>query len=166
MRATNETSRVNPPRRSLLLLLLALALAIAAEAHGKPANTDPQVADAVAPERTDEEILVERATAYWAHRVARSRKVIEYYAPPEKGGPTRAKDISEGGNVGYRSWKIEDAKVDGDRGVVYIHVSVTFPMPTPLNMGKDFTTRTLKEEWLKVDGTWYKKPIPMGFSKR
>ena len=58
MRATNERSRVNPPRMGSLLFLLALALAIVAEAHGEPANTDLQVADAVAPDpRTDKRAL-------------------------------------------------------------------------------------------------------------
>jgi hypothetical protein len=136
--------------RSLVSGLLALAAAGVAFAATAAVN--------------DESALRERAQEYWEARATGSQKVLEFYAPAEKGGPTRAKDVSEFGNIRFKSWDIEGVEVGPERGWVNVKVSVSFPFPAAVRLDERFMTRTLREEWLKVEGTWYKKPIPMGFS--
>ena len=107
---------------------------------------------------------MERALEYWEARVTRSHHVMDFYAPADKGGPTRPKDVSEFGNIGYKSWSLEGVEVDGDLGIVKVKMTIAFALPTPVDLG-DKLTRTIHERWLKVDGTWYKRPIPIGFSR-
>ena len=139
---------------------LALTLLLGVGAAGA-AEGDPGAAQTGA---TEAQQLLERARAYWDARGARSKQVMEFYAPPEKGGPTRSRDVSEFGNIAYRSWEVESAEVDGDEGLVQVHIVADFPLPTPVKLSRDIMDRTVPEEWIKVDGTWYKKPIPRGFS--
>ena len=119
---------------------------------------------APAMERSDEEVLRERAAEYWKARQSRSKQVMDFYAPADKGGPTRPKDVSEFGNVGYSSYAIEDVTVDGDIGIVQIAVTAVFPLPVPKVVAKDILNRKIGEEWLKVAGIWYKKPVLAGFA--
>jgi hypothetical protein len=137
------------------------------EPGGRPASTassEAQSASAVRSQKpgNDEQILLERARQYWEARVAHSRDVWSFYAPPEKGGPSRPKDVSEFGNVSYTRWEIEGATIDGERALVQVRVSASFPVAVQLE--ESFWTRTLREEWIKRDGTWYKKPVPLGFA--
>jgi hypothetical protein len=145
-----------------------LFLVVALFAFSWPLAADDSTAAAAkaAPtmERGDEEVLRERAAAYWQARQSRSRQVMDFYAPADKGGPTRPKDVSEFGNVGYSSYAIEDVTVDGGTGIVQIAVTAVFPLPLPKKVAKDIMSRKIGEEWLKVDGVWYKKPIPAGFA--
>ncbi len=113
----------------------------------------------------DEQALLERAGKYWEARVASSPELLDFYAPPEKGGPKTARERSEFGNIRYRGAEVEGAEIDGDQAVVRIRIGVGFAMVTPLELDESFWTREIREEWLKVDGTWYKKPIPLGFSR-
>ena len=113
---------------------------------------------------SDEEVLLERAREYWDARGKRLYKVMEFYAPPEKGGPKQPKDVSEFGNVAYTEWKVERVQIEGGRGIVDILITAAFALPAPIKLDDKIWTRTIREEWLKVEGTWYKKPVPLGFS--
>ena len=113
----------------------------------------------------DEQALLERAGKYWEARVARSPELLDFYAPPEKGGPKYARDRSEFGNVKYRGAEITGAEIDGDQAMVRIRITASVPLAAAAQLDKAFWTREIREEWLKVDGTWYKKPVPLGFSR-
>ena len=113
---------------------------------------------------SDEEVLLARASEYWDARGKRLGTVMDFYAPPEKGGPKQPKDVSEFGNITYTDWKVERAQVEGDRGIVDVRITAAYPLPIPIKLDDKLWTRTIREEWLKVEGSWYKKPIPLGFS--
>lgn len=145
-------------------VLLAAGLFVFASPGAADESSDSAANAAPAMERSDEEVLRERAAEYWQARQSRSKQVMDFYAPADKGGPTRPKDVSEFGNVGYSSYAIEDVTVDGDTGIVQVAVTAVFPLPVPKAVAKDILNRKIGEEWLRVDGIWYKKPIPAGFA--
>ena len=147
-----ERVRNEAPLGGLLGLCLSLALGVASSA-------------CAAETAGDEQALLERAGKYWEARVAGSPKVLDFYAPPEKGGPKTARDRSEFGNITYRGAEIEGAEIDGDRAWVRIRITAGFPLATAVQLDEGFWTREIREEWLKVEGTWYKKPVPLGFSR-
>ena len=151
-------------RGALVGVALALSLILAVGAQG--AGTDPATEAAAAAPQSDEEILRQRAQSYWEARTTHSPGVMSFYAPAELGGPTRPKDVSEFGNVAFRKWEIEAVEVEGDRGMVRIRIEASFPLPAPARITKQIMNRLLGEEWIKVEGTWYKKPIPRGFATR
>ena len=152
---------------SLLAATLGLGLLLSApavradEASGGAAES---AATAARASGSDEAVLLERARDYWDARGGRLGKVMEFYAPPDKGGPKQPKDVSEFGNVSYTEWKVEGVQVEGDRGIVEVHVTAGFRLPTPVKLRDDIWKRTIHEKWLKVEGAWYKEPIPLGFS--
>jgi hypothetical protein len=113
----------------------------------------------------DEQALLERAGKYWEARVASSPELLDFYAPPEKGGPKFASDRSEFGNVKYQGAEVTGAVIDGDQAMVRIRITASIPLAAAAQLDKGFWTREIREEWLKVDGTWYKKPVPLGFSR-
>ena len=161
-------STTERPRLAVLLAAtLGLGLALAApsvRADETSGGVGESEATATRDGASDEEILLERAREYWDARGRRLGTVMEFYAPPDKGGPKQPKDVSEFGNVSYTEWKVEGAQVEGDRGTVEIQVTAAFALPTPVALGDKIWKRTLREEWIKVEGAWYKKPIPLGFS--
>lgn len=116
----------------------------------------------------ERQVLSERAQSYWQARASRSAKVMEFYAPVDKGGPKDPVDVSEFGNVRYKSWEIDSVSVEGDRGLVEIRIQADYnalSRALPRKLVESALNRTVREEWLKVDGVWYKKPIPRGFGK-
>ena len=151
------------PLVALLGLCLSLAPAALSIASASDADGLEKAAASEAPVRSDDEVLMERALEYWEARVNRSAHVMDFYASPEEGGPTRPKDVSEFGNIGYKSWSLEGVEVDGDEAIVKVKMTIAYTLPTPVDLG-DKMTRTIRERWLKVGGTWYKEPIPLGFS--
>ena len=162
MLCTRRSMRDSLTRCSALFASLLIVVGAPALADSETAASEPAAVPEMA--RSDEEVLRQRATEYWQARMSRSAKVMEFYAPADKGGPTRAKDVSEFGNVGYSSHSVQDVTVEGDRGIVQIQVTAVFPLPVPRKVAKDILNRTIGEEWLKVDGVWYKRPIPAGFA--
>ncbi len=118
----------------------------------------------VAEAAEDDQALLERAGKYWEARVAGTREVLDFYAPPEQGGPKTARDRSEFGNVRYRAAKIQGVEIDGNRAVVKIRITAGLPLAALVPLEKGLWDREIREQWIKFDGTWYKKPIPMGFS--
>ena len=137
------------------LPLVALLLAGAAPAAETEA-TPPK-----AP--SDVEALRERATQYWDARIARSTQSLDFYAKTASGEPPR--DVPEFGGVQYGAYQIEKVEVDGDQGMVL----VTVP-PADLNLpvsGLPQIKRRpqIREAWVKVEGTWYKKPVDRSLSR-
>ncbi len=72
---------------------------------------------------------------------------------------------SEFGNIAYQGAEMVGAEIDGDRALVRIRVTVGIPLATAVQLDEGFWTREIREEWLEVEGTWYKKPVPLGFSR-
>ncbi len=111
--------------------------------------------------------LKDRATAYWTARASRSGDVMRFYAPVEKGGPKRSRDVSEFGNVGFKAFEIKKARENGEFGLVTIEVQTDLRgLPLPQKFRTQLATQTIDEEWLRIDDVWYKKPIPRGFSSK
>jgi hypothetical protein len=116
---------------------------------------------------SDEQALRKRVTTYWDARVERSESVYDFYPSPELGGPKNQGLIGESGNIFFESWRIEAIAVEGDSATVRLNVNVRV---TPLQQGgakagsheKLFTVET----WNRICGTWYKKPVPRGLTKK
>ena len=166
-KSTTDRPCLAARRASLLAATLGLGLLLsapAARADGASGGAGESAATAPRDGASDEETLLGRAREYWDARGGRLGAVMEFYAPPDKGGPKQPKDVSEFGNVSYSEWNIEGVQVEGDRGVVEVHVTAGFRLPTPVKLRDDIWKRTIHEKWLKVEGAWYKQPIPLGFS--
>jgi hypothetical protein len=160
------TSTWNRLRR---LVLVTLVIGLALGSAPGSSRGEPSDASAVAPAATDSSTRTEgdlraRARAYWDARIARSQKVYEFYAPPEKGGASRDR-ISEGGNMIFTTATIEAVEIDGDLGVVRVwaEYSVVLPRAVPL---PDVQGMGIREGWSRVDGTWYRDVVPPGLSHR
>ncbi len=125
----------------------------------------PSLAAAEAEGPGDSGALEDRAREYWEARVARTPAVYDYYAPPEKGGPTQPKQMSEFGNIHFRTAEIEKVEIEGDRGVVHVRVAMELALGRPSQIPEERLRQVLREEWNRVDGVWYKKPIPRGLSR-
>ena len=144
-------------RSIVLITLLAVAPAAVAGAEAIPAANDPSA--------PTESILRDRVTLYWKARMAKAPEVMDFYAPPELGGPTRSRDVSEFGNVGYNGFEIKGIEMGADSAEVTLEIEPNLSsLPLPEEMLKRLKTRSLTETWILVENTWYKKPIPRGFA--
>lgn len=142
-------------------LLLALGLAVPAaqaDEHGDKSAETPQFGT---PEQK-EEVRV-RVQDYWNARIARERRVMDFYAPAELGGPTGPGDVSEFGNLTYREVEIKDIKVGSNWASVTLKVRLSL-MVGNVRLPDAAEYATITEQWNLVDGTWYKKPIPPGLT--
>jgi len=158
-------------RASVAVLAASLLVAVGAGADDAkaPAKVDEAGAASEASatkdrNASDREKLMKRATAYWNARVARSPKVYDFYAPPEKGGPKGLKEISEGGNIQWLEAEVQDAKIGSNWGIVYTRVKAEIPVAGAFDLPEDMKERVVQAQWNKVDGEWYKKPVPRGLS--
>jgi hypothetical protein len=118
-------------------------------------------------ETEDEQALLERARAYWDLRVAGSIKVYDFYPPDVR---ARGQLPSEFGGVAYTDYEIERVLTKGERGVVIVRAQqvLTHPAASTRVRGKEFENflkAHLGDEWVEVDGTWYKKPVYGGLSR-
>ena len=114
------------------------------------------------------ETLRERATAYWQARAAHSDAVYDYYAPVDKGGPHR-NQIREGRKAKYASVEVDKVEITDETGIVHVKVeiaSLSFASPAlamALEQNPEARRRTVRDEWVQVDGTWYRSPpLPFG----
>ena len=114
---------------------------------------------------SDEKILRQRVAAYWDARVARTTKVFDFYAPPDKGGPQKARDVSEGGNILFRTYEIEDVEIEGDSALIHLRVSAHVYLNRPSGAAQLQRDAQIQEAWVRVDEAWYKRPIPRGLSR-
>jgi len=156
-------------RVSVAVLAASLLVAVSAGADDAkaPAKVDEAGAAAGAGAKvasSDRDKLMKRAKEYWDARVARSPKVYDFYAPPEKGGPKSLKDISEGGNIQWIEAEVQDAKIGSNWGVVYTRVKAEIPVAGAFDLPDDLKERVVQAQWNKVEGEWYKKPVPRGLS--
>lgn len=127
---------------------------LAALLHGLPVHAaEPKVPIPAAKVQTE---LLERVTSYWNARIARDEAVYAFYPPPDK-RPANGR-IGEGGAVRFESFAISDVTLDGDAAVVTLniasHIEGKTPFPIPERLGR----RTLRENWNRIDGIWYKQP--------
>jgi len=114
---------------------------------------------------SEEKIFRQRVAAYWDARVARTAKVFDFYAPADRGGPQTARDVSEGGNILFKVYEIEDVEIEGDSALVHLRVSADLHLDRPSGAGQVQRDAQIHEAWVKVDSTWYKRPIPPGLSR-
>ncbi len=155
----STSSRRGRQARLALALALALASASAGEAEVSAAGATP------AREVREEAGLRERARQYWEARVAGSDRVFEFYAPPEKGGPRGPAEVSEGGNLRFTAFEIEAVEVRAAEALVRVRVEATVPaLRQPARSGTP-RSALLREAWDRLDGAWYKRPVPRGFGR-
>jgi hypothetical protein len=156
---------------SLLLATAGMAedLAIAPrEATAAPAAAAP-VAEAAAESspKDPQQALRERADSYWKLRVERSPRTLEFY-PRDENGLVEGGFHAEGGTLEYRGYEIKDVVVDGERGVVVLEVKTKLTGEQAAQIPERFhkyLDQPLTEEWVLVEGTWYKKPMEGGLSR-
>jgi hypothetical protein len=133
---------------------------------GASAPAPATASDPAAAETSPADSLRARAQEYWGFRLTRSANVYRFYAPRNKGGPQRAKDISEGGGVMYKAFEIEGVEVEGDRGFVNLRVDFDIDkLPMGIKLPDHHRVKRFREEWNLIEGVWYRKPIPRGLAK-
>lgn len=114
----------------------------------------------------EEKALLERARAYWDLRVVASNKVYEFYPPDLR---ERGLLPGEFAGVLYSGYEIERVLTEDDRGVVIVRTQqVLAPSLSARIAGKDlekYLKAHIGEEWVRIDGTWYKKPFYGGLSR-
>ncbi len=138
------------------------ALALAAVLLvGMPAAAD---AEAQAPKATsDAEMLRERVSQYWDARIAQAPESLDFYAKTSSGKPPR--DVPDFGSIRYASYQIEKIEVDGNEGRVLISVPPA-DLKLPVSSLPEIKRRPqIREAWVKVEGTWYKKPVDRSLSR-
>ncbi len=119
---------------------------------------------AAAEESADAKALRARATQYWKYRVARDAKLYDFYAPPEKGGPTYYAEVSDHGPVQYTAFEITQVDVKGDQGVVQLRARHVLLGDKAVQVPERFRWVDLTRDWVRVDGVWYQKPRKPGLS--
>jgi hypothetical protein len=151
-------------RAALLALAVVLAFARAGAARAE-VSAGGATAPVAGVARDEAQVLRERAQQYWEARVAGSARVLEFYAPPEKGGPRGPGEVSEGGNLRFTAFEIEGVELGGDAATVLVRVEASLPVRRELARTSAERSRLLREVWDRVDGTWYKRPVPRGFGR-
>lgn len=121
-------------------------------------------AEAPAPKAASEvDALRERVTQYWDARIAQDPGSLEFYAKTSSGKPPR--DVPDFGSIRYASYQIEKVEVDGDQGRVLISVPPA-DLKLPVSSLPEIKRRPrIREAWVKVEGTWYKKPVDRSLSR-
>ena len=144
-----------------------LAFALFGAAAGTIAFAEEEAEPAVAASDEDAKLQA-RAQAYWEARVAQLPSVMDFYPPPEKLPEGVKGTHGEGGSVRWSDFEIEAVKADGDEGLVQVRAQ--------MNLASDHMVRipesmrhllkpTIMEEWIRVEGEWYKRPIEPGLSR-
>jgi len=151
-------------RGALLAPAVALALASVGAARGEVSGGSATPAG-TGEVREEAQVLRERAQQYWEARVAGSARVLEFYAPPEKGGPRGPREVSEGGNLRFTAFDIEGVELRGDEASVLVRVEANVPAGRRQARPGSVRSRVLRELWDRVDGDWYKRPVPRGFGR-
>src|SRR5512145_498244 len=131
-------------RVALLALAVVLAFAGAAPAETSAGGATAPVAGAA---RDEAQVLRERAQQYWEARVAGSERVLEFYAPPEKGGPRGPGELSEGGNLRFTAFEIEGVELGTDAATVLVRVEASLPVRRELARTSAERSRLLREIW-------------------
>jgi hypothetical protein len=148
-------------KRMLWAVLPVVALLVGAPV---PANAEATSAEATASKAPSEvEALRERATKYWDARIAQSTQSLDFYEKDSSGQPPR--DVPDFGSVRYPSYQIEKVEVDGDEGFVLVTVPPA-ELKLPVTGLPEIKRRPqIREAWVKVEGTWYKKPVDRSLSR-
>lgn len=174
-----RTDEVRTTRAALLLAVALLALGVGARALAEEVDVPEAAAAApaeakakapaapVSPEESEAQ-LMERARAYWEARVARNPQVYEFYPPPEIRPEGMVGTHGEGGAVAWSDFEIEAVKAEGESGLVQVrarmHLGADYEARIPEAM-RDLMRPTVMEEWVHLEGVWYKKPIEQGLSR-
>jgi len=150
---------------SRLLLWVCLAGFLqAGAAPAEPPSGAPLGGAADAP-ASPAQALRERAQAYWEARIAGSRLVYSFYPPA-----TPPDMVAEGGSLRHSGFEIADVQVSEDSAWVSLEVRLDaiglIASRLPKGEGyPDLRSATIAEEWVRVEGVWYKKPRPRGLSR-
>jgi hypothetical protein len=144
------------------LLLVAAAAATLAPAGPADAQATPQASLAAATPGGDDVPLRRRATAYWEARVARSPQVFDFYPPVELRDDLGGRPLAEGGNMQFTAFEIEGVQVDGDEATVRVAVQARVLLSRASGPAELTRKAVVSEAWQRIDGTWYKRPVPAG----
>jgi len=107
----------------------------------------------------DEEVLKERVTSYWNHKIKREfDKVYPYEDPLFRKRISLVAYIQQYGSSAktYTSFEVQNIKLnDAEHAEVKIKTDVRLKVPG----AKAFEHETeLTEQWVRVDGEWYHVP--------
>jgi hypothetical protein len=113
---------------------------------------------------SDEEILRERVTAYWNHKVKQEFDKSYEYEDPLYRKKNNMVNYIRSFNTARAGWYgagIEGLKIEGDSAIVDMKVRVKIIVSPSGSIEQD---TPLKEKWVKVAGIWYH--VPQKFKER
>jgi hypothetical protein len=73
--------------------------------------------------------------------------------------------VSEGGNLRFTAFQIEAVEVRVDQAVVRVRVEATVPRSRQPARSVAPRRALIRETWERLDGAWYKRPVPRGFGR-
>ena len=104
--------------------------------------------------RSDEEVLRERAQAYWQARVMQDMQTAFSLEDPLRQKKLSLvgyiRTVGEPGSL-YDS-KVTTIKIEGDQADVDVDLTYRFAIPPWTN---EVMKSTLTDDWQKIDGAWY-----------
>jgi hypothetical protein len=131
------------------LLSLALAAPAIAQTSALPA------AESTAAGSTEVDALRQRVASYWAARVARDSAAFWRLIEPRAQGRMTAEEYaSQGANVTYTGYRVEEATINGNfatvKGVPQL------PLTRARGVAVAPHAALLDDEWVRVRGVWYR----------
>lgn len=113
---------------------------------------------------SDEDLLRERATMYWNHKVKKEFDKSYAYEYPLFRKQMSVVDYIKGFNTGKASWagaKIEQVDMQGDSATVGMKIAIQIVVTSSRNLEHE---TYVEDKWVKVDGVWYH--VPQKFRER
>lgn len=104
----------------------------------------------------DDQILEQRITAYWNHKIkGEFDKSYEYEDPFFRKSMNMVTYIKTTGRaVKWKQMAIEKTSVDGETAQADLVLTIQAMVPDPKILGTDLRVKE-SDRWVKVDGTWY-----------
>ena len=115
-----------------------------------------------------EEKLVDRVELFWKLRQSNdwARIYSELMEPSIKEKESLTDFVQTRGVIQYLSHRIEDVKISGDKAKVTCSIEVKINHPTANTMKYPYMDSVVKDDWLWIEGSWYRKYESKGFQKR
>ena len=137
-----------------LVLLVVVGWAASVPGQGVPASSVPMASEA------EGVALRERATAFWAARLAGDFETQwQFLEPRWKGRITAAEYGSEGGAARYLAHQVEGITVNGFFATVNVRVLVQVVLP-PSAAGRTRVSprvTVVEDGWIRIGGVWFRR---------